>query len=67
MKTEHLKKAYQSAETLLDELRQAQMENKPEEDMIFSLVQKALKLNTEIGVILVAANQANVTKTKGKK
>jgi hypothetical protein len=66
MKTEHLEKAYQTSDALLDELGEAQKENPSDAELIFLLVQAALKLNTEIGVILAAANQANAKKTKGK-
>jgi hypothetical protein len=65
MKIEHLEKASQSADTVLEELRQAQRENPSDAAMIFSLVQEALKLDTKIGVTLAAA-QANAAKMKGK-
>jgi hypothetical protein len=67
VKTEHLTKAYESAETVLDELRAAQQENPSDVDLIFSLVLDALKLHAKISVTLKAASQTNAAKMKGTK
>lgn len=58
MKTEHLKKAYESVETVLDELGAAQRENPSNAAVIFSLVEEALILDAKIHATLSAAAQA---------
>ena len=65
MKTEHLTKAYESSNALLDELVQARQESQPDDAMLFYLLEKTLILNTKIYVILTAATQSNAAKTKG--
>jgi hypothetical protein len=66
MEIENLTKAYHSCGFLLADLRAAQKENPAHATMIFSLVEEALKLETQLYATLSAAVQARTAvKMKG--